>query len=62
MLVLVMTVMSNTSWTTLNTICAFIASNIFKLFSVIVSCYFNLFKFSDLISKVPPFLELGGKW
>ena len=47
MLVSVRTVMSNTSVTTLNTICACIARNIFKLFSVIVSHYFNLFKISD---------------
>ena len=47
MLVSVRTVMSNTSLTTLNTICACIARNIFKLFSVIVSYYFILFKISD---------------
>ena len=47
MLVSVRTVMSNTSLTILNTICACIARNIFKLFSVIVSYYFNLFKISD---------------
>ena len=40
MLVLVRTVMSKTSLTTLNTICACIARNIFKLFSVIVSYFF----------------------
>ena len=47
MLVSVRTEMSNTSLTTLNTICACIARNIFKLFSVIVSYYFNLLKISD---------------
>ena len=47
MLVSVRNVMSNTSLTTLNTICACIARNILKLFSVIVSSYFNLFKISD---------------
>ena len=47
MLVSVRTVMSNTGLTTLNTICTCIARSIFKLFSVIVSYYVNLFKISD---------------
>ena len=47
MSVSVRTVMSNTSLTKLNTICACIARNTFKLFSVKVSYYFNLFKISD---------------
>ena len=47
MLVSVRTVMSNTSLSTLNTICACIARIFLKLFSVIVSYYFNLFKISD---------------
>ena len=58
MLVSLRTVMPNTNCTTLNTICACIASNIFKVFSVIISYYFNLLKISKQISKVPPFLKL----
>ena len=60
-LVSVRTVMSNTNGTTLNTICACIVRNIFKVFSVIIYYYFNLLKISKQISKVPPFLKLGCK-
>ena len=52
MLVSVWTVMPNTILTTLNTICACIARNMFKLFSAIRSYYFNLLKISERISKV----------
>ena len=52
MLVSVRTVMPNTSRTTLNTICAWIARNIFKLFSLIMSYYFNLLKLSLSITLV----------
>ena len=42
-------------------ICACIARNIFKLFSVIIFYYFNLLKISEQISKVLLFLKLGCK-
>ena len=58
MLVSVWTVMLNTSLTSLNTICACIARNMFKLFSAIISYYFNLLKNSERISKVPPISQI----
>ena len=61
MLVSVWTVMPNTSLITLDTICACIARNMFKLFWAIISYYFNLLKISERISKVPPFLKLSCK-
>ena len=58
MLVSVRTVMPNTNCTTLNTICACIDRNIFKVFSVIISYYFNLLRISKQISKVPPISQI----
>ena len=58
MLVSVWAVMPNTSLTTLNTICACIAGNMFKLFSAIISYYFNLLKIFEKISKVPPISQI----
>ena len=49
MLVSVRTVMPNTSWTTLNTICVCIAWNILKLFTVTISYYVNLLKIAEQI-------------
>ena len=58
MLVSVWTVMPNTILTTLNSIYACIARNMFKLFSAIISYYFNLLKISERISKVPPISQI----
>ena len=55
MLVSLRTVMPNTNCTTLNTICACIARNIFKVFSVIISYYFNLLKISNKSRRYPHF-------
>ena len=58
MLVSVWTVMPNTISTTLNTICACIGRNMFKLFSATISYYFNLLKISERISKAPPISQI----
>ena len=58
MLVSVWAIMPNTRLTTLNTICSCFARNIIKLFSVIISYYFNLLKISERISKVSPISQI----
>ena len=58
MLASVRTVMPNTSLTTLNTICACITRNIFKLFSVIISYYYNLLKMSEQIFEGTPISQI----